>query len=461
MNDLYTAELTVELARATGAAALVNHGLDRNRIDLNRVSAAAAAAPAFLDELAALLAAAIARHGRAVLLAIHGWNVVQPVVDVGTGARVGAADAHAAISAGFAATAVPALGAALAAAGIGMSVGARYPARARENLLQLFTRRYVDDPRPAIRALAALAEHTEALQLELGIPLRWPGRWRTALVAALAAAAPALAGAAGPAAPLPPPAAARDLPRALEFVAGDLAGAVRTGPEGGRLLLLLPDGGLALFTGDGAADDGGRLAVRANADGLHVRYAGPLLRFPDSTPFLDLELGLRRASLIEGELDLALAAGSGFGRIHGGARVDGTALAIVGHGFGGAVRGTAFAADYLRVALRLDERRALVLTAGAPGGRAQGQLHRDGTAVAVERAQIRLGPAAAPLAQLALDAEVPGLGRVCLPIVSARQVPVIQRRSPPRRLLLATLRIEGHETPAGWAELAHPLPSPP
>jgi hypothetical protein len=125
------------------------------------------------------------------------------------------------------------------------------------------------------------------------------------------------------------------------------------------------------------------------------------------------------------------------------------------------VRGTAFAADYLRVALRLDERRALVLTAGAPGGRAQGQLHRDGTAVAVERAQIRLGPAAAPLAQLALDAEVPGLGRVCLPIVSARQVPVIQRRSPPRRLLLATLRIEGHETPAGWAELAHPLPSPP
>src|SRR5581483_2614849 len=102
-----------------------------------------AAAPAFLAELATLLAPANARHGRAALLAIHGWNVVQPVADVGTGARVGASDAHAAICAGFAATAVPALGAALAAAGIGMSVGARYPARARENLLQLFTRRYV------------------------------------------------------------------------------------------------------------------------------------------------------------------------------------------------------------------------------------------------------------------------------------------------------------------------------
>ncbi len=456
----------MELARATGAAALVNHGLDRNQIDLNRVSAAAAAAPAFLDELAALLAAAIARHGRAVLLAIHGWNVVQPVVDVGTGARVGTADAYAAISAGFAATAVPALGAALAAAGIGMSVGARYPARARENLLQLFTRRYADDPRPAIRALAALAGHTEALQLELGIPLRWPGRWRTALVAALAAAAPALAGAARPAALPPPPAPAGDLPRALEFVAGDLAGAARIGPEGGRLLLLLPGGGLALFTGDGAAAPrpgaSGTLAVAASGDGLHVRYAGPLLRFPDSTPFLDLELGLRRASLVEGELDLVLAAGSGFGRIHGDARVDGTALAIVGHGFGGAGRRTAAAAaDYLRVALRLDERSALVLTAGAAGGPAQGHLDRNGTAIAVERAQIRLGPAAAPLARLALDAEVPGLGRVCLPIVAARQVPVIQRRSPPRRVLFATLRIEDHEAPAGWAELAHPLPFPP
>lgn len=426
------------------------------------MSAAAAAAPAFLEELAALLAATVARHGRAVVLAVHGWNVVQPVVDVGTGARVGTVDARAAISARFAATAVPALGAALAAAGIGMSVGARYPARGRENLLQLFTGRYADDPRPVVRALAALAGRVEALQLELGIPLRWPGRWRTALVAALARVAPALLGEEEPLAPpAPPAAAASDLPRGLEFVADALAGAVRVGPEGGRLLLLLPDGGLALFTGDAAADDGGRLAVAASANGLRFRYAGPLLRFPDSTPFLDLELGLRRASLIEGELELAFATSGGFGRVHGGVRVDGTAVAIAGHGFRNAELRAGGGAGSLRVALRLDERSALVLTAGAAGGEAHGHLLRDGPAVAVERATIRPAPAAAPLARLALEADVPGRGRVGLEVNAAREVPVVQRRNPPRRVLLATLRVGGDEAPAGWAELAHPLPFPP
>ena len=40
MNDLHTATLTRDLAAATGAATLVNAALDRNDVDLNRLTAA-------------------------------------------------------------------------------------------------------------------------------------------------------------------------------------------------------------------------------------------------------------------------------------------------------------------------------------------------------------------------------------------------------------------------------------
>ncbi|HLK11817.1 MAG TPA: hypothetical protein VKW76_10585 [Candidatus Binatia bacterium] len=456
MNDLHTAALTAEIAHATGAAALVNAGLDRNLVDLNRVSAACAHAPRFLERLAALLGAALARHGRAVLLAVHGWNVVQPVVDLGTGARAGVADAYAAVSPAFAATAVPALRAALAAAGIGTTVGARYPARARENLLQLFTRRYRDDSRPVVRALAALADRVEAVQLELGIPLRWPGPWRARLVAALARAAPALAVAGAATAELQDVApAARARGHALEFVAGALAGTVRLDAQGGRLLILPRDGDLLLFTGDAAAarrpGEAGVLEAEPTAGGgLRVRYAGPLLRLPDSTAFLDLERGLERAALGEGTLDLTLTGGTGFGRVHGRARIDGAVIVIDGHGFAGQARPDPGAGGGLRLSLRLDGRTGLALAAPAEGGPAHGHLHRDGAVVPVERAQVRLGAAA--LAHLHVDAEVPGGPCLRLRAAAAREVPVA------RRGLLATLRLPGQHGLAGWAELAHPLP---
>src|SRR5581483_4006463 len=118
-------------------------------------------------------------------------------VDVGLGVSPGAdpfaVGPGAAVSAAFASRAVRAFAAACAARGVPATVGARYPARARENLLQLFAGRYRDDPRPVVRALAALGDRTEALQLELSIPLRWPGRWRRALADAYAEAFPALA----------------------------------------------------------------------------------------------------------------------------------------------------------------------------------------------------------------------------------------------------------------------------
>src|SRR5207249_6788610 len=89
--------------------------------------------------------------------------------------------------------------------GIAATDGARYPARHRENMLQLFTPRYAEDHRPPVRALAARAPLVDAVQLELGIALRWPGAWRSRFLDACAAALPALAAAREPASAPPEP----------------------------------------------------------------------------------------------------------------------------------------------------------------------------------------------------------------------------------------------------------------
>ena len=38
VNDLHTADITHELARRLGAGAIINAGMDHNRLDLNRLS---------------------------------------------------------------------------------------------------------------------------------------------------------------------------------------------------------------------------------------------------------------------------------------------------------------------------------------------------------------------------------------------------------------------------------------
>ncbi|HEY2525342.1 MAG TPA: hypothetical protein VGI29_09815, partial [Candidatus Binataceae bacterium] len=87
VNDLHTAEITRELAARLGAGALINAGMDRNRLDLNRLSQVMSAAPWMLELIATRLERIAARHGRAVVLLIHGWNVIEPRVDVGIGAK--------------------------------------------------------------------------------------------------------------------------------------------------------------------------------------------------------------------------------------------------------------------------------------------------------------------------------------------------------------------------------------
>src|SRR5262245_8952960 len=191
VNDLYTADLTALLAARTGSYALINRAGDRNEVDLNRISQVRARAPWFLDALVELLSALVARHGAVRVFFIHGWNVVQPVCDLGAGlkqrgGRVAPASKLAAptVSAPFFTDAILPFRAAALAQGVDVALGRRYPAADKDNLLQVFSPRFAEDASPAVRSLAALATRQEidAVQLELGVGLRWPGPGRDRFV---------------------------------------------------------------------------------------------------------------------------------------------------------------------------------------------------------------------------------------------------------------------------------------
>lgn len=186
VNDLHTAELTLELAARLRAGAIVNRGVDRNTIDLNRVSHVRKGAPWLLDLLLRSVREQLGRTDCATLLFVHGWNAIQPSCDLGIGARIGP-EGFLAVRQGVPTIPWRRLPRLVRFAdvcrrgGIEVTVGDRYPAANRENVLQLFTRRFADDPDPRIRALAALGDAGKifAVQIELAVPLRWPGPLRT------------------------------------------------------------------------------------------------------------------------------------------------------------------------------------------------------------------------------------------------------------------------------------------
>jgi hypothetical protein len=315
-NDLHTADLTLALARTTGAAAIVNDVHDRNRVDLNRVDQTVDRLPAFLEAIGDALAHAIDRHGHATLLTVHGWNTTAPAIDLGLGCRpgreLGGERPGPAVTRTFATRALPAFGDACARRGLAVSVGRRYPARARQNLIQLFTGRWRADTRHLVARVARLGPRCDAMQLELGIPLRWPGPWRDAFVAAFRDAAPALLDperAPLGAPPSPPLAAARASAHRLDFVSHGVCGMAAIDARGGRLLLVGLHVGLDLFThervGDDDADAVGALGIRRTPDGAELTYRGPISRFPDTDAFLDLEAGLAGARLAHADVSLA------------------------------------------------------------------------------------------------------------------------------------------------------------
>ena len=94
VNDLETAEITRDLAARINGHALINFAMDRNEIDCNRLPQVASRAPWLLDLIADRVSTIIQRHGRATVLLIHGWNVIEPRVDLGLGLRDRAGRLH-------------------------------------------------------------------------------------------------------------------------------------------------------------------------------------------------------------------------------------------------------------------------------------------------------------------------------------------------------------------------------
>jgi hypothetical protein len=446
MNDLHTGSLALELAERLDASAIVNDGTDRNDVDLGRIGAAHAHAPHFLVALGEALERVLAGHPRATLLAVHGWNVVQPAVDVGLGARPVAepfgAPAGGAVSPDFATSVLRRFMAALEVHGIAATPGLRYPARAAQNLLQLFTGRHREDARPLVRRVTALAPRVDAVQLELSLPLRIPGPWRDAFVRACGA----LHEPEGHDAVAWLPPAAPATAATLELVAGDFAGLAAIDETGGRLLLFPADGSLVTFTaeriGAHGADRVAGLRITSTADGVALDYDGPMLRFADTTPFLDLEHGLAGASVLAARVRLRLVRSHdadpacGFGHVDGRVELDGAAHAV--RGSGRRSHGPRRLGERARASLHGPDG-ALAIDGDA------GVVCRDGRHAAVALATVALDDGRVRIrgdvggAPLAVDADV------------LRRLPVVRGGPAPGRLLLVACRTETGA--AGWAEL--------
>jgi hypothetical protein len=366
VNDLYTPEVTRMLARRLDAGVIINDGEDRNVLDLNRVSQVRRRARWYLALLADEIAAILARHDVAEVIVVHGWNTGQPRCDLGIGAVEGEGELHVSAGAGLTVT-VPYLHTRLAAlrnawtaAGIAVSVGARYPASHPNNLLQLFTAhdRHADDA--LVRRIAAWSAggRVNAWQLELGIPLRWPGEWRERF---LGATVRTLRTAWGVARRLPqqedteltrragtiaetrvhgePAYAQARVTTALQFYdpaadVGMFAGVGPIGPHtlGGRVLFFLGGQRIALFTGEemrAAAVAPLRFEWRDRR--LQMHFHGPMLVLDDAAVYLDLEVALANSRLVEATVALEFDAGDTFeaGAMRFGA-VTGT-LTVDGH----------------------------------------------------------------------------------------------------------------------------------
>lgn len=398
VNDLHTAAITRELATRLDAPALINAAMDRNHLDLNRLSQVSASAPWFVEMILKRLGEIIGRHGHATILVIHGWNIIQARVDLGVGvrrhgdqlrppgaARVSASDA-------FIHGPLDELVEQLATSGILASFGMRYPAGGAQNLLQAFTDRYLESPIAALRELSTMAarHQIDAVQLELSVAVRMPGELRRRCISAITEtfrkhAQPDQSGARNgklivvrSSAPKPAPSAKRETAPVMPTRVGiewfdpyAKIGAMASfdlgaGGVGARIMMLLSGGRVALFTGEGKpARDGnrlslGQLALESHHGELILSFRGHAVIVPDATHYLSIERALASGWLDE-SMDVAVrlrptAGNAGldfeqlfdprgdsnrdgaiatFGELSGSVRIDGVASEIAGVGRSG------------------------------------------------------------------------------------------------------------------------------
>ncbi len=340
INDLYTAEITRELARRLGSYAVINAAMDRNALDCNRVEDIARKAPWMLAQLAQMVERMARRHERVLILVIHGWNVVQPRIDFGLGARfVGGrlqpvSSAHITASERFINGPLAELCIRLQANGILPTFGLRYPAAGRQNLLQIFTPRFAQSRLEPLSALARLCSGgaIDAVQLELSVALRWPGALRETtidlLTRAFSTAAPVRR-------PLTRPAiiarAHHNAVRASARSKTSAATPVRFGTDlfdpasgiglmasvdlyggGARVIALLPDGRVALATVEGKLElrrhrmTRGPIEFGADGRRISIEFSGPVLVVPNAAAYLRMENALATASIDKASIQCTL-----------------------------------------------------------------------------------------------------------------------------------------------------------
>lgn len=326
VNDLETASITRELAVRLGASALINFGMDRNEVDCNRVSQLLAHEPWLLNAIADHLEHFAARSGRVTVLLIHGWNIIEPRVDLGVGLRElngclrPPRGAYVSASDDFIRGRASALAARLRDAAITPTFGLRYPGGGAQNLLQAFTSRQANSASEALRRLADLAAAglIDALQLELSVALRLPGPPREAATSAIVATFggsdgdPAVRSAievvrVNPASSTEPRIAAPAAPPfriGVEFydarlkLGGMASFDFGPGAAGGRIMMLFERRRVALFTGEGGAVRKGNsvslgpLVLDASAQGSGLRFCGPAVVVDDGTAYLSVEHAL-------------------------------------------------------------------------------------------------------------------------------------------------------------------------
>jgi hypothetical protein len=393
VNDVYTPELTRLLGERLDAGWIINERIDRNRLDLNRTSQVVRHGAWFLDLLATEIEAILVRHGHAEVLFVHGWNVGQAKCDLGIGAteRQGRPElVHGArwtVSDDYRETRLAALRRSGAQHGIKMSLGERYPAGHPNNLLQLFT---AHDRHAHIGPVRRLAEWSaagvvNAMQLELGIPLRWPGPWRERFLAVLDDAFDPSQRhrLTMPDTRQPTSSEQPFAPAALQFYdpgsqVGLLAGVGPIGPGvlGGRLLVFLGGQRVALFTGEDGIAHGcvAPMEYRDEGNGQRLRFDGTMLLLDDAATYLDLEMALSASHSRPAHVDLTFRdlsigrSGVRFGWVQGRVAVDGDARHVDCHGFANLM---------------------LLRGAGGRGGTTLAAAFPDGTAVLARQGQGR------------------------------------------------------------------------
>ncbi|MBV8138841.1 MAG: hypothetical protein JO121_24930 [Deltaproteobacteria bacterium] len=322
VNDLHTAEITRELAARLHASALINSAMDRNLIDCNRIPQLAERAPWLLEILAQRLAALVERFGRATVLLVHGWNIIEPRVDFGLGVRTYGRElrptgsARVSASDNFINGPLLSLAAKLRAAGITPTFGLRYPAGGIHNLVQAFTERHRESPPSPLSRISAIAARgvVDAAQLELSVSVRLPGALRQRCVEAITetfsgppqAAAPSDSHLSIVRTPLASRGASATAPVRVGMEFYDAASGIGamasfdlgTPGFGARIMMLLGERRVILCTCEGTTKREhdrlslGPLSLAIRGSSLVLEFAGAAVVVPDGSTYLSIERAL-------------------------------------------------------------------------------------------------------------------------------------------------------------------------